>query len=126
MVLILTAGLLGCSIMWGIFPLFKTFIPMAACILVGGMLNGTVNILLQSIIQMSSPRNMRGKIMGLLEALTGGLTPLGMAVAGLLGEFLPIRAVISISFFTVGLLCIPLAASKGLKSFVRLAVDEDA
>ena len=122
----LTAGLLGCSIMWGIFPLFNSFAPMAACILVGGLLNGTVNILLQSIIQMSTPRNMRGKIMGLLEALTGGLTPLGMAVGGLLGEFLPIRAVISVSFFTVGLLCIPLAASKGLKSFVRLAVDDDA
>jgi DHA3 family macrolide efflux protein-like MFS transporter len=42
--------------------------------------------------------NMRGKVTGLLDTLTQGLTPIGMAVGGLLGEFLPLPAVISGGF----------------------------
>ena len=118
---ILVVGLLGCALMWGLFPLCKVFSLMSVFVLIGGFFNGIVNILLQSVIQMTVPQNMRGKIMGLLESLTGGLTPLGMALGGVLGELLPYRAVISVSFLVVGLFCIPLSFSKSLKSFVNAA-----
>jgi DHA3 family macrolide efflux protein-like MFS transporter len=84
---------------------------------VGGFSNAIVNVLIQSLIQLSTPQEMRGKVMGLLEALTGGLVPIGMALGGLLGEFLPLRLVIFLAFALAGVVGIPPLLAPSIREF---------
>jgi DHA3 family macrolide efflux protein-like MFS transporter len=60
---------------------------------------------------------MRGKVMGLLEALTGGLVPIGMALGGLLGEFLPLRLVIILAFALSGAVAMPPLLAPSIRGF---------
>jgi len=103
-----------------IFPLWNSFAPILVCVAVGGYANAVVNVLIQSVIQLAVPQTLRGKVMGLLETLTQGMTPIGMAVGGLLGEFLPIRWVIFGAFAAIGVFIFPQLASKGIRDFFAL------
>ena len=99
------------------FPFFGVFWPMVMAIAIGGFFNAIVNVLIQSVIQLGVPSEHRGKVFGLLETLTQGLTPVGMAVGGILGEFLPLRLVIAGAFASVALIIIPQLGSKGIRAF---------
>lgn len=103
-----------------IFPLWNSFLPMLVCVFIGGYANAIVNVLIQSVIQLAVPQMVRGKVMGLLETLTQGMTPIGMAVGGLLGEFLPLRWVIFAAFVAIGLFIFPQLASKGIRDFFAM------
>jgi hypothetical protein len=102
------------------FPMWNSFWPMLVCVAVGGYFNAIVNVLIQSIIQLAVPQTMRGKVMGFLETLTQGLTPLGMALGGVLGEFLPLRWVIAGSFLAMGLYIFPQLGLRGIREFFTL------
>jgi DHA3 family macrolide efflux protein-like MFS transporter len=103
-----------------VFPLWNSFLPMLICIFIGGYFNAIVNILIQSVIQLAVPQTLRGKVMGLLDTMTQGMTPIGMAVGGLLGEFLPLRWVISGAFIAIGLFIFPQLSSKGIRDFFKM------
>jgi hypothetical protein len=111
-----------------IFPLWNSFAPILVCVAIGGYANAVVNVLIQSVIQLAVPQTLRGKVMGLLETLTQGMTPIGMAVGGLLGEFLPIRWVIFGAFAAIGLFIFPQLASRGIRDFFALeeSIEESA
>jgi DHA3 family macrolide efflux protein-like MFS transporter len=51
-----------------------------------GLALGLVNIYLITIIQASVPNELRGRVLGLLATLGGGLMPIGMALAGWIGD----------------------------------------
>lgn len=53
----------------------------------GGFFNAIVNVLIQSVVQLAVRQQMRGKVLGLLETLSQGLAPIGIAVVDILGEF---------------------------------------
>ncbi len=63
-------------------------IPLAA--LAGcfgfGLALGIVNVNLVTIAQTSTPTEMRGRVMGLVTVLSGGLVPIGMALGGVVGD----------------------------------------
>lgn len=104
-------------VFFGIFPLWHSFWIMLLCIALGGFFNAIVNVLISSILQLTVPQDMRGKVFGLLTSISGGLTPLGMAIGGLLGEVLPIPYVISGSFVAIGITIFPFLGTKGIKDF---------
>ena len=99
------------------FPLWHVFWPMLVCISLGGFFNAIVNVLINSIMQMTVPQSLRGKVFGVLSSLSGGLTPLGMAIGGILGEFLPIPLIISGSFVAIGVVVFPFLGTKGIRDF---------
>ena len=74
--MVVTSVVFALVAVWTIFPLMAVFAA------IGGFFNAIVNVLIQSVIQLSTPQDMRGKVMGFLEALTGGLMPIGLAVGG--------------------------------------------
>jgi MFS family permease len=47
---------------------------------------GLVNIYLVTMLQASTPRELRGRVLGLLATLGGGLVPIGMALSGWIGD----------------------------------------
>ncbi len=108
-----------------VFPVWLNYAFILAMVAVAGFFNSIVNVLIQSVIQLVVPREMRGKVMGLLETLSQGLTPLGMALGGLLGEFLPLRVVISGSFILMGLIIIPQLAMPYMREFLASAATEN-
>ncbi len=105
------------------FPFFGVFWPMLVCIVIAGYSNAIVNVLIQSVIQLGVPQELRGKVMGLLDTLTQGLTPIGMAIGGVLGEFLPLPWVIGGSFALIGVYIFPQLGARGIRDF--FAVDEE-
>lgn len=52
----------------------------------GGAALGFVNVQLAATTQSSTPAELRGRVMGLLGTLGGGLMPVGMALGGFLGD----------------------------------------
>ena len=112
-------GILITSVSFTLVPVWTVFPLMVALAAVGGFANAIINVLLQSVIQLTTPQDMRGKVMGFLEALTGGLMPIGMAVGGLLGEFLPLRLIISLAFAIAGLVGTPPLLNPGIRRFFR-------
>jgi MFS family permease len=53
---------------------------------VAGLAMGVVNIYLITLLQASVPGELRGRVLGLLATLGGGLMPIGMALAGWVGD----------------------------------------
>jgi len=107
------------------FPLYLYVPLMFALGAVFGLFNAVLNALIMAVLQMTTPQNMRGKVFGLLGTLAGGLTPLAMALGGVLAEFISIRLLISVSFILTFLLFLPLAFSPAIRRYINFDPDKD-
>ena len=112
------AGLALTCLAWSAFPLVG-FYPMLALGLVGTVCNAVVNILIGSVMQITTPQEMRGKVFALMGAVTGSLMPLAMAAAGMLAEFVGLRLLIALSFAAPLALTLPLFFSRPFKRFIN-------
>ena len=88
-------SLLLFTMLYAVLPLVRVYPVMLALGLVCSMFNMVVNILLQTIMQLTVDPDKRGKVFSLLSMLLSGMMPIAMAMGGWLGEFLPIPLVIS-------------------------------
>lgn len=57
--------------------------------LLGGLASGYVTVNITTLIQVTTPSEIRGRVVGLLAALSTALTPIGSGLAGLVAEALP-------------------------------------
>ncbi len=64
---------------WGV-------IGAMACMLIGGVANSVITVLLFTAIQLAIPRQLMGRVMGLLMFSSFGLYPLSVALAGVLSN----------------------------------------
>lgn len=51
-----------------------------------GAMSGMINVYVATLLQIASPDAMRGRVLGLLVTLANGLTPLGLAIGGVVGD----------------------------------------
>ncbi len=58
----------------------------AANVFLGGVVLGFINVYLMSMIQMSTPDEVRGRVMSVLFTMSAGLMPVGMALGGVVGD----------------------------------------
>ena len=53
-----------------------------------GLLSGAIGVYVLTALQATTPPELRGRMMGLFSALTGGAGPLGLALGGVVGDLL--------------------------------------
>lgn len=123
---IFAASALLSMICWAAFPLLDNFIIMVILLLVAGVLNAIVNVFIQSTMQQTVPQEMRGKVFSLMNALLSGLTPLAMALGGILAEFFEIRYIIFSCFSLTILIMIPFAFMNSFKRFINFDPEKQA
>lgn len=97
----------------GFFP------AMVALIVFAGFANSIVNVLLISAVQISTPQEVRGKVLSLMNMITQGLTPFAMALGGVLGQVLPVRPVISGAFLATLVVLLSSDFAGSFRAFLR-------
>ncbi|UCD19674.1 MAG: MFS transporter [candidate division WOR-3 bacterium] len=106
----------GCMIL---LPVHLYFPLMAALVFLTGFVNAILNTFINTVMQLTTPQDKRGKVFGLLTSVAGGLMPVAFALGGVLAEFISIRLLISASF-TVVLLCyLPMLLSISFRKYVQ-------
>jgi len=83
---VLVAGLVVGPALFGILGFLTAKLAALAVIFAAGFAVALVNIYLLTTLQLSTPNELRGRVMGLLATLSGALMPLGMAIAGVVGD----------------------------------------
>ncbi|MCU0607534.1 MAG: MFS transporter [Candidatus Edwardsbacteria bacterium] len=114
---VITWSLVLTCLIWGLVPLVGYW-PMLALGLAGTVFNAAVNVLIGSVMQITTPAGMRGKVFALMGTVTGSLMPLAMALGGVLAEVVPLRPLIAVCFFAPLLLALPLFFSAPFKQFI--------
>ncbi|MBD3168109.1 MAG: MFS transporter [candidate division Zixibacteria bacterium] len=107
------------SVAMSLLPLYLNILYMSALVFVAGFGNAIINVFISATIQLTVPQDMRGKVFGLIGTIAGGLTPVAMALGGLLAEFIPVRVVIFSGFAITGISFIPLLLQKPFRDFIN-------
>lgn len=111
-------SLISFTFLYALIPLLRIFPLMLAVTLIAHILNAIVNILLQTVIQSTTARSMRGKVFSLLSMLLTGLMPVAMATGGWLGELFPLQYVICICMICCGIPGLFLLPNKEFTAFI--------
>ncbi|HEY5596557.1 MAG TPA: MFS transporter [Candidatus Bipolaricaulota bacterium] len=63
--------------------------PLALALMAGvGVMSGFINISIMTLMQISTPSEIRGRVFGFLSTLSAGLIPLGMGISGVVADWL--------------------------------------
>lgn len=96
--------------------LFEIMLPL---IFIGGFFNALINIIQLTSVQTSILPNMRGKVLAIVSMTTQSLSPIAMALGGVIASFIPIKLVISISFSIPIIIVILFSFSHYFQEFVN-------
>jgi MFS family permease len=91
----------------------------------GGFFNSIVNVILLSSVQLTTPDDVRGKVMAFMSMITQGLTPFAMALGGVLATYMPINLIVTISFIITFLLITPFWFVKPFIRFINFDTEKD-
>ena len=120
------AGVVVMSALFGGLGVVKTPVQAVVLAFLAGVLNSFVNISIGTILQLTTPSAMRGRVFGLLTTLSSGLMPISMGLTGivvdLMNKNVPLLILLCGGISTV--LCLLLALNKEFRSF--LAFDTTA
>lgn len=95
------------------------FYVMLPLVFLGGFFNALINVIQLTVVQASTPDEMRGKVLAFVSMTTQSLSPFAMALGGIIAMFIPIRIVISFSFTIPILVVTPFAFVKSFKRFIN-------
>lgn len=70
----------------GLLVFLRSPIPVLLAVGASGIAVGFINVFFITSLQRSTPPELRGRVMGFLGTLGGGLMPLGMALGGIAGD----------------------------------------
>ena len=115
-----------CFVCLTAFPLVASYPLMLALCLVAGVANAILNSFIGATVGLAVPQDMRGKVFALVGTLAGGLTPIAMALAGGLAEFIPIRPLVAASFGFTLVAFVPLMFIKRFRHFVNFDPEKES
>jgi len=102
-----------------LLPVSLYFPLMAALVFMTGFVNAILNTFINTVLQLTTPQDKRGKVFGLLTSVAGGLMPVAFATGGVLAEFISIRLLISASFVVVLICYVPMFLSISFRKYVQ-------
>ncbi|SHI93622.1 Predicted arabinose efflux permease, MFS family [Clostridium cavendishii DSM 21758] len=85
-----------------------------------GLSLAVMNSFIQSSMQKYVPSNMRSKVFAFKNMLTGSLMPLGMVLAGILGEIMSMNIIIFVAYLIFFILFIYLSFVKSVKEIINM------
>jgi len=65
-----------------------------------------MNVMLVSVIQMSTPSKIRGRVFGLLGTISAGLAPISLGLAGIIADYLDRNIPLIYLFSGLGVLAV--------------------
>ncbi len=102
-----------------IFALIRIFPLMLGFAGIGGVVNAILNSFISATVQMVVPQDMRGKVFAFLGAISLGLTPMAMALGGLLAGLFPLRPLMAVCFLIVLTFSVPLSFNIPFRRFIN-------
>jgi DHA3 family macrolide efflux protein-like MFS transporter len=91
-----------------------------------GIMNGIFNVNVTTILQISTPSAIRGRVFGLLSTLANGLSPIAMALSGVIADL--VNQNVPVIYVTCGAitatLSIPLALNREFREFLGFTLPE--
>jgi MFS family permease len=122
-IIFILTGLIS-SLFFTAFPLSDSLIIIVTLLFLAGLLNAILNVLFQTTIQLAVPQDMRGKVFALMGTVLMGLTPIGMALGGVMAEFIAARYVMSICSAITFCFFIPFIFMPSFKRFINYNPEE--
>jgi DHA3 family macrolide efflux protein-like MFS transporter len=99
----------------------------ALCVMFAiGIMNGIFNVNVTTILQITTPSGIRGRVFGLLSTLANGLSPIAMALSGVIADL--VNQNVPVIYVTCGAitatLSIPLALNREFRDFLGFTSPE--
>ncbi|MGO5074832.1 MFS transporter [Clostridium sporogenes] len=110
---------IACMFIFSSVPLTHNFYFICGLVFLGGTFNSILNTLMGSTTQIIVPQHMRGKILSINNTVCMALSPLGMALGGVLGAIFEIRKVMFFSFAVTLVLIIIFCFMKSVKKVIN-------
>lgn len=107
------------------FGLVRNVAWMFPLAFIAGLSNAIVNVLIQTVMQVTVPSENRGKVFGILGTVMGGLQPIAMAASGAIAQVVGLRPTIVGSFAIMVLAVLPLLFDRSFKRFINTEVKPD-
>ena len=99
----------------------------AGLFFIGGMFNGFVMVNITTILQLTTPSNIRGRVFGALTTISASTAPFGMGLGGFLYDMLDHN--IALIYISSGILMLLLVASfafsKDFRNFIAFDLEEE-
>jgi MFS transporter, DHA3 family, macrolide efflux protein len=112
------------SITIGIFAFVTSAFMATVLFLILGFLSGTAGIYTTTVLQITTPTEIRGRVFGLMGTVIGGLMPIAMGLAGVLGDIAGknIPLIFGICGGLLALISLLLSMQKDFRTFLEYEI----
>lgn len=116
---VIAGTFLPMALLFLLIPIVENYYIILIVSTVSFALNIMGNTIFDSVLMTIIPEEKRGKVYALINTFSMGLTPLGLAIGGVIGEVLPIRIAMFFLFFCTLVLTLSVVFIKGLKPMIN-------
>jgi DHA3 family macrolide efflux protein-like MFS transporter len=82
----ITMAMILAPLIFGILGFVSNAWAALGVAFLGGAALGVINVYLISMVQVATPREVRGRVLSVMMTMTGGLMPIGMVLGGVVGD----------------------------------------
>ena len=105
-----------CMLIAGFTKSFGVIMVMA---FFAGICNSIISVITQTVMQVTVSQENRGKVFGIQATMYEGLSPLAMALSGIIAHFAGVRPTIIGSFILAAIIVIPTLFNKKYGKFMN-------
>ena len=112
-------------VLLAVFPFIRSFALMNVDLALAGFANAILNVFIMATMQLTVPQAMRGKVFALMGMVTQGLTPIAMALGGVIALAVPEGIIITACFAITFFVGSPLLLLRSFRRFICFDPEKD-